>query len=69
MRVTVEGGKVAVAVVVVSMESAAWKAWRADDDDATFWAGHTQMNPWAEVREECCVQMRVRYGVLFTTLA
>ena len=37
-------------VVVVSKGSAAWKTWRADDDDATFWA--TKMSLEAKVREK-----------------
>ena len=48
-RVTVEAVKVAVAVIVVSKGSAAWKTWRADDDDATFWA--TKMSLEAKVRK------------------
>ena len=51
--------------VVVSKGSAAWKTWRADDDDATF--GATKMSLEAKVRETCSVQMRCGRCVVFYT--
>ena len=63
---TVEDVNVVVVVLVVVQEKTTWKTRRADNYDATFWAGLTKLSPCSKVRENCCVQMRVRYGVLFT---
>ena len=64
-RVTVEDVKVAVAVIVVSKGLAAWKTWRADDDDATFWA--TKVSLEAKVREKMfrADALWQVYGVLY----
>ena len=59
-----EDVKVAVAVIVVSKGSAAWKTWRADDDDATFWA--TKMSLEAKVRKHVACRCAVAGVWCFT---